>query len=82
MSHTSRILSAMKDGCFYRPEDFDYLGIQRSTVADLLKHLAFGDLVICEDEGYRKRKVYKTKQKDLFEAVPQGIIDDSVTGGR
>jgi len=77
MSHTSRILQAMKDGCFYRPEDLDYLGIQRSTVAQLLKHLAFGELVDEHDEGFRKRKVYKTKQKDLFEAAPLDVIENS-----
>lgn len=77
MSHTSRILQAMKDGVYYRPEDLDYLGIQRSTVAQVLKHLAFGDLVDEEDEGFRKRKVYKTKQKDLFQAAPESLIERS-----
>jgi hypothetical protein len=77
MSHTSRILQAMKDGCLYRSEDLDYLGIQRSTVAQILEHLTFGELVEKHDEGFRKRKVYKTKQKDLFDAVPQSIIDSS-----
>ena len=77
MTHTSRILQAMKDGVFYRAEDLDHLGIQRGTVSQILKHLVFGELIDCEDEGYRKRKVYKTKQKDLFMAAPQYVIDNS-----
>lgn len=77
MSHTNRILQAMKDGVYYRPEDLDYLGIQRSTVAQILKHLAFGELVEEHDEGFRKRKVYKTKQKDLFEAPSDSLIEES-----
>ena len=77
MSHISKILQAMKQGVFYRPEDLYYLGISPGQIRSILKHLADGNLIDCEDEGYRKRKVYKTKQKDLFDAAPQFIIDNS-----
>lgn len=81
MSHTSRILQEMKEGCVYRAEDLDHLGIQRGTVSLILKHLTYGDLVeLIEDKGYRKRKIYKTKQKDLFTAPPEALINDCTKG--
>jgi predicted transcriptional regulator len=77
MSHASKILQNMKANVYYRPEDLYHLGIQPKQVAEVLKHLVAGGVVDCEDEGYRKRKVYKTKQKDLFEAASQSIIDNA-----
>ena len=50
----------MKDGVWYRAIDLSYLGIDPDTVRVILKQLASGGVVDCEDEGYRKRKVYKT----------------------
>ena len=76
MSHSSRILQAMKPGCVYRPVDLSHLGIDPGTVATLLKALHQGGVVeLIEDDGYRRKKMYKTKQKDLFDAPSQALID-------
>lgn len=66
MSHAAKILQAMREMVWYRAEDLEYLGIQRSTISAILKQFARDNIVDHEDEGFRKRKVYKTKQRDMF----------------
>ena len=68
----------MKSDVWYRPQDLGHLGIDPETVRTILKQLHKGNIIECEDDGYRKRKVYKTKQKDLFEAPSQAILDNSL----
>ncbi len=78
MSHTSQILQAMKEGCIYRPCDLGYLGIDVGTIASILKCLARGDLIeVIEGKEYRRKKMYKTKQRDIFNAPPQSLLDAS-----
>lgn len=81
MSHTTKILQAMKPGCIYRPCDLGHLGIDVGTVATILKHLVHGELVDCIDgEEFKRKKMYKTKQSDLFEAPPQSLLDSCKSG--
>lgn len=80
MSHTTRILQEMRQGCIYRPCDLVYLGIDKGTIAVVLRHLAHGELVECiRGEEFMRKKMYKTKQKDLFNAPPQGLLDSCST---
>ena len=67
----------MKFGKWYQPEELEHLGIPPKQVRVLLNHLYKGDMVEREDIGYRKKKRYKSKQKDLFEAPAQETIDNS-----
>jgi len=78
MSHTSKILQAMKPGCVYRPCDLGHLGIDPGTVATILTQLSKGELVECmQGEEYKRKKMYTTKQQDLYEAAPQWLMDNS-----
>ena len=79
MSHTSRILQNMNFGKWYKPEELEHLGIPPKQVKEILNHLYKGNIVEREELGYRNKKRYKSKQKDLF-AASQDIIDNSRYG--
>lgn len=66
MSHTAKILQNMKFDRWYQPEELEHLGISPKQVRECLNHLHKGGVVDREDLGYRKKKRYKSKQKDLF----------------
>lgn len=74
---TSKILQNMNYGKWYQPEELEHLGISPKQVRELLNHLYKGGVVEREDTGYRKKKRYKSKQKDLFEAPTQETIDNA-----
>ena len=82
MSHTSKILQAMKPGCVYRPCDLGHLGIDPGTVATLPCIYQKGGLVECITSGeYKRKKMYTTKQQDLYEAAPQCLIEGARVRG-
>lgn len=78
MSHISKILQNMKTDKWYQPEELEHLGISPKQVMECLNHLYKGGVVEREDIGYRKKKKYKSKQKDLFDAAPQSLIDNAM----
>lgn len=63
------IYCAMKIGVYYRPCDIALLGRNpsNSEKRKILDMLVKAGLVECiDDDGYRRKKLYKTKQKSLL----------------
>ena len=77
MSYTKKILSSMKVGCVYRVCDLAALNNEPDDeIRRVMKLLHKGDLVEeIKTNEYRRKRLYKTKQQDLFEAPPQALID-------
>lgn len=69
MSIANSILCAMKMNVFYRPCDIVIVGknISTSEKKKILDMLARGGLIeSVVGDGYRRKKLYKTKQQSLF----------------
>ena len=67
--YAHRVLTFMREGIWYRPCDIaKTIGIDVGEVSKTLRLLSNGGLVDAEEgHGYRRKKVYKTKQKSLFD---------------
>lgn len=68
MSYINRILTAMRPQCIYRPTDLAVVThLEVGEVAKILKMLESGGLVECiRSDEYRRKRMYKTRQEDLF----------------
>ena len=65
--YANRVLTFMREGVWYRPCDIaQTIGIDVGAVSKTLNMLTNGGLVdAVEGHGYRRKKVYKTKQPRL-----------------
>lgn len=68
MSYANRVLTAMKTNVFYRPCDLaGDTKLETSEVKKILDMLTRGGLVDSEEgHGYKRKKIYKTRQRSLF----------------
>jgi len=68
MSYCNRILTAMKQQCIYRPCDLQgATGLPTGEIKKTLDVMAKGGVVeTIRGDGYRRKKLYQTKQKSLF----------------
>lgn len=68
MSYADRVMAEMRLDCVYRACDLSAMtGIQVREVSRVLKMLERAGLVEgIKGDGYRRKRLYKTRQRELF----------------